>query len=172
MLLARCADLCMLVFCCCSDLSHSHNISRDFSGHFLGQLSAAERRRAANRLGSLWHLVSNAERDKKAQLHRIQREIDEESFRRTVHMKLLEEQAMERALKATMVDKQQERGQSRGDRRCMRCLPVMSPLLTPAGVPFPVVIVWFRGSEVASRSSSSCGASSRVEAPVVGELHA
>lgn len=90
-------------------LSSGSNISRDFSSHFLGQLSAAERRRAANHLDSLWYLVSNVERDKKAQLRRIQREIEEESLKRTAHMKWLEEQAMERALSKTMVDRQQER---------------------------------------------------------------
>lgn len=97
-----------------SDLSHQHNnISNDFTGHFLSHLSASARRQAANRLDSLWTLASNAERDKQAHLSRMKREIEEEAFKRRVHMQLLEEQAIERTLKKTMVDKAQERGKRR-----------------------------------------------------------
>ena len=84
-------------------------ISRDVDSHFLAQLSAAERRRQANRLDSLWYLVGNSERDRQAQLVRISREIEAESTKRAAHMKWVEEQAIERALSRTMLDRAQER---------------------------------------------------------------
>jgi hypothetical protein len=84
-------------------------ISADVDAHFLSQLSAAERRRQASRLDSLWYLVSRSDRDKQVQLRRIARDIEAEAARRHAHMAWLEEQAIERTLRHTVSDKAAQR---------------------------------------------------------------
>jgi len=90
-------------------LSSRGSLGRDVSQHFLAQLSAAARRRSSRGVAAMWQSMSNAEREKDAQLRRAQKEIDEEALKSQLRLKWVEEQAIERALSRTVFDRQQER---------------------------------------------------------------